>query len=62
MTVIGPIAREASKGLLSMCEGFDVEAESWTDAHNVLAVELLEDRGFPGIVKASKGGKFGLRK
>ena len=38
-------------GLLAVDEGLDVEAERGADAHDVLAVELLQDRRLPGVVE-----------
>lgn len=42
-------------GILSMDEGFDVEAKGWADTHDVLAIELLDDGGFPCIIESAEG-------
>lgn len=39
-----------------MGKGFDIEAKSWANAHDVLVTEFLEDRSFPCIIKASGEG------
>ena len=46
------MVREAEGGecLLSMHEGLDVEAEGRTDAHDILAVQLLQYSSFPGVI------------
>ena len=46
--------REAARNSLCIGKSFDIEAKSWANTHDVLAIELLEDRGFPCIIKASK--------
>ena len=41
---------EGGECLLSMHEGLDVEAEGWADAHDILAIELLEDSRLSRII------------
>ena len=41
---------EGGECLLSMHEGLDVEAEGWADAHDILAIELLEDSRLSCII------------
>lgn len=44
-------------GLLSMGEGFDVEAESWTDGLDIVSVYLFEDGRFSCIVESAGSNK-----
>ena len=54
----GSSARHTCAGdvlsLLAVHESLDVEPKSRADSHDILAIQLLEDRGLPSIIEAAR--------
>ena len=46
-------SRGSFRHSLSVDERLDIESQSWADTRDVLAIDLLEDSGFTGIVETT---------
>lgn len=51
---IGALHSNYSSSSLAVHEGLDIETQCGTNSHNILTVELLEDRSLSSIIEAAK--------